>query len=62
MVRLVGDPNLNLARTSEKVIPLILVAHFVKIGDKFSTTKKDIVAQVVCGSVCTALGFISAQV
>lgn len=60
--RLECNPDLNSARTSDEVEPLVLDGHIVEIGGESDTAHEQIVTHVVCDSVPASFRFFCSQV
>jgi hypothetical protein len=45
---LVSNADLDLPRTANEVVPLILTSHGIEVWYKFDASKENIVAQVIC--------------
>ena len=62
VARLICHTNLKPAGTSNDIVPLILAAECIEIGDKFDSTEKDVVSEIICLSVTSSFGLIRPQV
>lgn len=61
---LIRNSDLDLARTRapRQVVPLVLIAHSIEIGDKLDAAEESIVSKVVGDSVALTFWFFCPQI
>jgi hypothetical protein len=62
VARLICHSNLDFASSPNDLVPLILTAHSIEVGNEFDSAQEYVIAKVICEAISTSFGLFRSQV